>query len=175
IAVEPAREQPTKRDDFIEWARATMEAAGAKGRVRKIAGDHSSCERAGADKADYTFSSAVHMTGTPIGKLQLGEEIAVAYTKRGDQLEAVEINTGEEARRIIFEDITVRVASQVLELEPGAEVEHKYLLYNGPLKVRLLGDVPGVSEAAVTRYTDELHLYTFTDQASPGVFGTIGK
>ncbi len=80
-----------------------------------------------------------------------------------------------------FDDITVRVHTKVLDLKPDAPVEHKYLLYHGPVKVALLGHGIGGSEpvdpALVTRYKDTLRLDTFTDYkfpTTPEFFTSIG-
>jgi YidC/Oxa1 family membrane protein insertase len=63
-------------------------------------------------------------------------------------------------------DITVRVISEKLELQPGVPVVHKYVLYNGPVKVRLLGDLgtdtPELTQL-VNRYDTALRLGTLTD------------
>ncbi len=70
-----------------------------------------------------------------------------------------------------LDDITVRVISEPIDLKPGNSVTHKYLLYNGPVKVELLGHLAGgkaVSNALVDRYTDKLHLNTLTDYGSFG-------
>jgi len=78
-----------------------------------------------------------------------------------------------------FDDITVRVNSELFKLPPGGSVAHRYLLYHGPVKVRLLshlsasqGDVDG---AVVDRYADTLHLNTLTDYRTPGVMGRISQ
>jgi YidC/Oxa1 family membrane protein insertase len=62
-------------------------------------------------------------------------------------------------------DITVRVVAEA-DLKPGGQVTHKYLLYNGPVKVRLLGQLTKgrpVPPAVVARYETTLHLNTLTD------------
>lgn len=78
-----------------------------------------------------------------------------------------------------FDDITVRAASDVLDLAPGEKpVVHSYLIYNGPAKVRLLGMIEGdgaVSEELVNRYQDELGLRTITDFRSDNWFGRFAS
>ncbi|MDQ7011345.1 MAG: YidC/Oxa1 family membrane protein insertase, partial [Mariprofundaceae bacterium] len=74
-----------------------------------------------------------------------------------------------------LDDINVRLVSEETALEPGQMVEHKYLLYNGPLKVRLLANYPGVSPELVERYNETLHLSTLTDYPSQNFFGAIGS
>jgi YidC/Oxa1 family membrane protein insertase len=65
-----------------------------------------------------------------------------------------------------FDDITVRAASETIDLAPGEKVAHSYLLYNGPAKVRLLKlmrDDRAVDPGLVDRYKDNLSLQTVTD------------
>jgi YidC/Oxa1 family membrane protein insertase len=80
------------------------------------------------------------------------------------------------AQKPFLDDITVRVNSVALELKPGQPVTHRFLLYNGPVKVRLLGSLEHpVSRELVDRYENKLHLATLTDFHSPTFFGTISS
>ena len=45
-----------------------------------------------------------------------------------------------------FDDITVRAISDELKLKAGESVEHKYILYHGPIKVALLEKLGGKGE-----------------------------
>lgn len=75
-------------------------------------------------------------------------------------------------------DITARVVSEPIDLRPGKPVVHRYLLYNGPVKVRLLGQLAGAKQVAdelVHRYEDTLHLNTLTDYQTPNWFGTFAS
>jgi YidC/Oxa1 family membrane protein insertase len=70
-------------------------------------------------------------------------------------------------------DICPRMVSQQLTV-PQEGVEHKYMLYHGPVKVRLLGQMRGdqaVDEDLVDRYVSTLNLRTLTDYHSPNWFG----
>jgi YidC/Oxa1 family membrane protein insertase len=72
-------------------------------------------------------------------------------------------------------DITVRLNSEV-ELKPGESVTHKYLLYNGPVKVRLLGLLEGekeVSPELINRYENQLHLNQLTDYGRFGFWSDL--
>lgn len=61
-------------------------------------------------------------------------------------------------------DLTMRVVSEPVELKPGdAPVVQKFLLYNGPVKVKLLGDDAAVEPELLTRYLDKIRLNTLTD------------
>jgi YidC/Oxa1 family membrane protein insertase len=75
-------------------------------------------------------------------------------------------------------DITVRAVSSVLDPAPGEPVTHKYLIYNGPVKVRLLKMMPPgseVDEGLVDRYLDQLTLKTMSDYHSPNFFGRVAN
>jgi YidC/Oxa1 family membrane protein insertase len=75
-----------------------------------------------------------------------------------------------------LDDITVRVISQPVELAAGASVVHKYLLYNGPVKVRLLQSLEEnkqVSPELLERYENKLHLASMTDYGSYGLWTTL--
>jgi YidC/Oxa1 family membrane protein insertase len=72
----------------------------------------------------------------------------------------------ENPEKRYLDDITVRLVSEPFDLKPGVPVVHKYLLYNGPVKVRLLGHLDGakaVPVELVERYENTLHLKTLTD------------
>jgi len=76
-----------------------------------------------------------------------------------------------------LDDLTVRLMTESLDLQAG-EIEHKYILYNGPVKVRLLGQLTGdqaVSPQLVDFYEDTLQLNTLTDYHSPGVMGDFAS
>lgn len=73
-----------------------------------------------------------------------------------------------------FDDITVRAASEELDLAPGEKAAHSYVIYNGPSKVRLLSLLDGdkaVARETVDRYRSGLLLQTITDFHSPTVLG----
>ena len=77
-------------------------------------------------------------------------------------------------------DITARMISEELSVT-DKPIEHKYLLYHGPVKVRLLHQMRGaqaVSEELIDRYETGLNLRTMTDYHSDNWLGrfadTIG-
>ena len=70
--------------------------------------------------------------------------------------------------------VTCTLESRPIEIASGQPVEHRYLLYTGPNKVRLLNYEKGVAEGLVDRYQSELHLNTLTDYPSNRVAGAIG-
>jgi YidC/Oxa1 family membrane protein insertase len=77
-------------------------------------------------------------------------------------------------------DICPRMISETINLT-DAPIEHKFLLYNGPIKVRLLSQLRGdeaVSPSLIERYERKLNLRTMTDYQSSTWLGdflaTIG-
>lgn len=79
----------------------------------------------------------------------------------------------EQERQFLF-DIGFRAVSKVFDPAAGEDIAHNYAVYNGPMKVRLLGQLTGdkaVPESTVNRYLSKYHLETLTDYHSPTWFG----
>jgi YidC/Oxa1 family membrane protein insertase len=84
----------------------------------------------------------------------------------------------KNAEKPFLDDFAVRIMTEPLPVEPGKTVEQDYVLYNGPVKVRLLYQLTGkqaVDPALVDRYENKLGLYALTDFPSPTIFGEIGS
>src|SRR5204862_1560127 len=96
---------------------------------------------------------------------------------KADPRIATQVRADADATQPLWEDdITVRVATEPADLEPGKPVTHSYLLYNGPVKPSLLGQFSGdkaVAPGLVDRYAYTLHLNTLTDYHSPGWMGSF--
>jgi YidC/Oxa1 family membrane protein insertase len=78
---------------------------------------------------------------------------------------------GPNLKKPFLTDITVRAIAEAVAPKPGESIEHKYLLYHGPIKVGLLSQLRGdekVDPALVTRYDSTLHLNSLTDYGSFG-------
>src|SRR5262249_21583992 len=105
-----------------------------------------------------------------------GDRLAVThYTDPSGTLVTVALGNEEQTQPLWENDITVRVATDPVELktEPGV---HKYVLYNGPVKPQPLSQMSGdaaVDPGLIAKYVDALNLRTLTDYHSQGVFGTI--
>ena len=178
-----------KQTDFLRQARPTLETAMTRGVVKSIAEDGSSFVLKPEKDPDITFQ--VPPDAVPdVRLLQKGSRIAVLHhTASYTGKEHPEIATAFFAEDAIpalwMEDITVRVATDPIELKGDAEVVHKYLLYNGPVKVNQLFppaglalkplEEGGVPAELYQRYHDDLHLNTLTDYHSPGAMGTFAK
>jgi YidC/Oxa1 family membrane protein insertase len=92
-----------------------------------------------------------------------------------------EVFTGGIEEKVFLGNVTVRVAAAAIDPQPGKPVTHGYLVYNGPVKVRLLDQLKGadgtreVEAALVDRYLDNLTLRTLTDHHSPHFFGRLSN
>jgi YidC/Oxa1 family membrane protein insertase len=165
---------------FLEYCRPTLETEERHGTLIKF--DDADPKRAKLIirtqeqfARDVTFllvPAAVSM----VKGIKLGDTVFVSsYDPEWGNGEFVGTNVRVgTVRRRQLDDITTRVVSRVLQLEPGKPIVHKYLLYHGPSKVRLMAQFTGdmaVDPALVERYSDTLHLRTLTDYRSPGPFG----
>jgi YidC/Oxa1 family membrane protein insertase len=169
-----------EKQDFLAAARPTLEMSLTKGQVVSVADDGSRLTLMTPDRHETVF----HVLGDDrflFRALQPGFRIAVlhhsaSYNEKAKTYPQVAVAfRDEESTHALWEDdITVRVSTVPVDLRPGVEVVHKYLLYTGPVKVsQLYGqDVP---QALVDRYHDRLRLDTLTDYHSPGAMGTFAS
>ncbi len=172
--------------DLIDWVRPTQESSEVKGVILDLNKDKEGVVRElvlqepGKDGKIFGYQLLervrVHLKEA---ELRRGERVVLSYYETpGGTRVATWVRLGQTPRAH-FDDITVRVNSQRVELKPGgAPVAHRYLLYHGPVKTRMLAYQPGndaVSSELVSRYTDTLHLRTLTDYRSPGVMGSISQ
>ncbi|HVK15716.1 MAG TPA: membrane protein insertase YidC [Fimbriiglobus sp.] len=76
-------------------------------------------------------------------------------------------------------DVTFRAVSRELDPQAGEPgVSHRYLIYDGPVKVRLLWQLKdewSVPDETIYRYMDDLTLRTMTDYHSPNFFGRLAN
>jgi YidC/Oxa1 family membrane protein insertase len=75
-----------------------------------------------------------------------------------------------------LDDLTSRAVSR--PIDPSVPVTHPYVLYQGPVKVRLLKQLEGaqaVPEETVDRYRDDLALNKMTDAPMPNFFGRVAN
>lgn len=172
---------------FLHQARPTLETALTNGVIVSCSKDGSSFVlKPSSQEVEQTF----HMNRGGLANFKKGERIAVlhhtasALTKDGEYPEiATHIyrHEGEEPPTLWVDDVTVRVSTEPVELKGDAEVVHRYLLYNGPVKVSQLFPPPGLASKSLeeggvpaelrTRYHDELHLNTLIDYHSPNFMG----
>jgi YidC/Oxa1 family membrane protein insertase len=169
--------------NFLVRARPTVEWAVFRGRVKSVADDGKSFAAVAttADRSERTFEAVaegLQEGSTPVADLHVNDQVLVIYrTDKNDRLAARALYTGDKAHDLWFDDIGVRLITDDLVLKPGAEpVVHKYLLYNGPTKVRLLGELTGsqaVNSELINRYLNTLHLSTLTDYPSSNWFNYV--
>jgi YidC/Oxa1 family membrane protein insertase len=176
-----------KRTDFLAKARPTLETAVTKGKVKSVAEDKKSFVLTLNDKKEQKFFLSTRgdvQFKFDLGTVKEGTPVAVVHRTDGSTEDgklravAIEVLPQAETQPLWIDDITVRVSTEPVELKPGVEVTHKYLLYNGPVKPMLLGQLSGdaaVPPEVVDRYLDNLHLNTLTDYHSPGALGNFAS
>src|SRR5262249_38989019 len=150
---------------FLKSARPTLETATFKGKFKKRTADQFLVV---SEKETHTFEVASDSpVKAKLDAIPLGAEIGVLYrTDAYDQEVAFDVLPGEKTNPLFLDDITVRLNTQPIEIKANAPVVHKYLLYNGPVKVRLLATLTGdkkVPDELVDRYLNNLRLDTLTD------------
>jgi YidC/Oxa1 family membrane protein insertase len=110
--------------------------------------------------------------------LDKGDQVTLSFYETPDGRRiATWVRNGISAKPQ-FDDITVRVNSEKIELTPGNKVAHQFLLYHGPVKAALLGQFGGDKEVPaelVERYTHTLNLRTLTDYHSDNWFGKFSN
>ncbi len=170
--------QPDKQvaaKDVLAWARPTLETTERGGKLLAIGPD--TILLGEADKVT-SFHILPHVKRhLEEAGLKKNDPVMVAwYETSAGQRVASWVRRGQGPRPFL-DDITVRVNSEPIALAPGDKVSHQFLLYNGPVKVRLLDQFSGdkaVPEALVDRYAETLHLRSMTDYGSIGFFRSIG-
>jgi YidC/Oxa1 family membrane protein insertase len=178
--------------NFLKLARPTLETTLTKGAVVSIAEDGSSFVlKPPANDPERIFYM---VPGSRVDFPSKGKQIAVLHhtasapERNGEYPEIVDhiFPREEDAPPSLWlDDITVRVSTEPVELRDAIEVTHKYLLYNGPVKVSQLFPPPGLPNKSLeeggvppefySRYHDELHLNTLTDYHSPGAMGAFAN
>jgi YidC/Oxa1 family membrane protein insertase len=125
--------------------------------------------------ATQYFASGIAIDDRADNSFEKGQKNPWAYVRATTELP---LDKKQDANMPYFDDVTVRAASEPLDLAAGEKVSQSYLLYNGPSKVRLLKlmrDDRAVDEALVDRYKDSLGLQTITDFRSDNVFGRFAN
>jgi YidC/Oxa1 family membrane protein insertase len=189
IAVNNTADQKGPRPDvplpILQWARPTLEFTEVKGKITRVDPIRRTMtleER--DDKKIYMHDFVlpkdckVTLTGTDdtIADLRVGDIVFVGYHPAPWRRVAQRIHAAKIPHQGQFDDITVRVNSEALKLDPGQSKSHEFLLYNGPIKVRLLGQMDDAVEAGLLQhYESQLHLSTLTDYHYDNVFGTISN
>jgi YidC/Oxa1 family membrane protein insertase len=173
--------------DFLSYAQPTLDTMLAKGQVISISADHTIFRIRSDDRTLPPDQREGDFFVPPEAKVrfaevQVGQRIAVIFRdgsynplfKHYLPL-AIDWQPEETTHALWVADITVRATTDPVDLAPGKEVVHKYLLYNGPVKVSQLYDGQNVPPEVVDRYIDRLHLNTLTDYQSPGWLGSFSS
>ncbi|HEY7328115.1 MAG TPA: membrane protein insertase YidC [Gemmataceae bacterium] len=181
-----------KNRGFLHQARPTLETTLSKGTVVSVAEDGTRFVlKPFGNGPERTFYASHGDPRLFIGKIS-GRRIAVLHhtastpERNGEYPEiATEIFPEDALPSLWVDDITVRVSSEPVELRGDVEVVHKYLVYNGPVKVSQLFPPPGLATKPLEhggvqpelydRYHEKLHLNTLTDYHTPGAMGEFAN
>lgn len=167
---------PGTGEDFLSRAAPTLEKGVTKGIVKQLHENRTfTLEAEGREDKDkdIVFHVPSHLSMPAVNM-----PVAVISSVDGKGHDVVRsINPEPGKVHPVWEnDITVRVTTERLKLTPENKVVHRYVLYNGPVKPRLLAqmtDVNAVDPAVLDRYKDSLGLRTLTDYQSNGWMGSI--
>jgi YidC/Oxa1 family membrane protein insertase len=185
IAVD-TRDQPNK--DFLAHARPLLLQSSTPGQVVKAEGNSLVVEQVkgglfgGGERTTHTFELPDSARARYESLLNPGGQVIVVHRPvidlKGARKDVVtQVLDPATTAPIFHDDITVAVATaKGIKVKAGEPVVHKYVLYNGPVKVGQLNQLeldqpvdglpagaPAVDEAMVTFYRDDLHLKTLTD------------
>ena len=175
-----------KNEKYISNARPTLERALVKGKITSVVGDKVVIDRDKGLIESYYLPDSPLLAGE--ARAALGHTVALlVHTDPKYQLDdkgepkslISQIDAEPDRFHAVWEDdITVRLDTEPIDLTNDEPVVHKYLLYNGPVKPRLLGymapEKGGVSMQQVDFYED-LGLNTMIDFHSPGVMGRFAS
>jgi YidC/Oxa1 family membrane protein insertase len=79
-----------------------------------------------------------------------------------------------DPKKPFLDDVTIRTIAEAVDPKPGEPIEHKYLLYHGPIKVRLLSQLHGdIDPELIQRYETTLHMNSFTDYGKFGFWTEV--
>ena len=166
----------TYRNAMVGWS-------DARGNVSRYIDDAATIRRTEGSDPQVRTDKAIQYAAVAI------QYFASALVVDNEQVQGQPTNFVERVRatpegpthkdKPFLDDLTVRAVTDKLEL--AAPVTHQYLLYHGPVKVRLLKELrgpdgnPAVDPGLVDRYLYTLHLNTLTDYRSPGPFGAFAN
>lgn len=168
--------------DILAYARPTVESAEKFCRLDKIMPEQNLAVVTFLE-AGPRFPTRVHLLPRALEDLKEkdfkpgAEMIVNIYNTPDHKQVAAGFRQGTQPKPFL-DDVTVRVVSEPVQLQPGEKRVHNFLLYHGPVKVRQLDLFAGqksVKNELVTRYAETLHLETMTDHPSPGFFGWLSQ
>lgn len=188
VVVEPEKEGAARPRELLAWARPTRETVEKKGVIIRLNYPKNTIEFAddeSRERHEYTLLPRTKHHLEDDLNVEVGQRIVLSSYQLYDPMEpggkgtriATWARLGETPRPQ-FDDITVRVNSEVIELLPGDKIEQPFMLYHGPIKVALLAQFTGAKEVPdplVDRYTSVLHLNTLTDYPNDNWLGRISS
>jgi YidC/Oxa1 family membrane protein insertase len=159
--------------DFLAHARATLEVGVTKGTIKAINPALRTVTLSIEGREDQVFHLPADFSEIPP---PLNTPVAIISHIDGKGHDVVRSINADPAmvHAPWVNDITVRVVTEPAELTTDKPVVHRYVLYNGPVKPRLLAYMSGnnkVEPAVIEWYTEDLGLRTLVDYQSSGTLG----
>jgi YidC/Oxa1 family membrane protein insertase len=175
---QPARDDGgTTKEKILAWTRPTLETTEKRGKIVKKADDTILFTDSERVTARYMLLPRTKKHLEDLGLNDGDNAVLSSYETPDGKRIASWVRLGDTLKPQ-FDDITVRVSSEVVNLAPNTPVKHQFLLYHGPVKAALLSQFSGDKEVPgdlVDRYTHTLHLRTLTDYHSDNWFGWISS
>jgi YidC/Oxa1 family membrane protein insertase len=172
-------------EKILAWARPTLETREVRGILREIGKDTIKLLDRDHDGVVMTYR-LLPRTKQHIEDLELtvDQKVVLSFYETPETAPEGKIRVATwvrlgETLKPQFDDITVRVNSEALDLAPKhKKIVHQFLLYHGPVKTALLGQFSGDKEVpaeVVDRYTHTYNLRTLTDYHSDNWFGKVSS
>ncbi|HZZ81141.1 MAG TPA: membrane protein insertase YidC [Gemmataceae bacterium] len=168
------------RDKIIAWTRPTLDSQETKGVVTQFLPKENKIHFTD-DKGNPHFYHLLPRTKRHLEEdlgVHEGMKIVLSHYVTPDGRRIATWARLGDTPRPQFDDITMRVNSEIFSLYPGDKAVHHYMLYHGPVKVALLSQFKGdkaVPDELVNRYADDLHLATLTDYPSDNFLGKVSS
>jgi YidC/Oxa1 family membrane protein insertase len=191
VAVVDDQQPEQTEQNFISHVRPTLEVGVTKGLIESVAEDKSSFVLKRANTNDEEPKQTFRVPSEDewgrakqgrdefLGRLRENTRVAVIHTTDPDGPVALALRDEGQTQPLWENDVTVRLVTEALPLAAGKDVVHKYLLYNGPVKVMLLKQPDGAAQEVqpglVDRYINDLRLDSLTDAPSNTWYGWLAS
>jgi YidC/Oxa1 family membrane protein insertase len=171
---------PTYRNVLIGWL---TDRGAAKRTIEDAASIHAK------QGGDPVYGGGQQLTYAAVGTSHFASALAIDDTLPDSVRQGMwdhvtptrEPHSWDNPHQLFLSDVTFRAVSKTFDPAPGEKISHQYLIYDGPIKVRLLYQMGPNTQGApvrddlVNRYLYNLTLRTLTDAPSPNALGRFAN